>query len=308
MKLDYRINRLSCFLLAISLLICSWMIWKYGRLFGLILEIEITYVTVLLILFVSVQFVNGYKLFMIVKFFGASMRTIDWIALPYVTSYLNFLPVNAGSGATAVFLKKKYDIPYTKFVSISGTLLLVYLFCISTSSLLVMGLIGIAGGEINGLAVMIFLGISLGVGGLRFLPLRVVKGKTRFRNWIKSALEGFEDLRSARGLMVNLMINSYIHLGLLGLIIYATFLSLGLLVNYLDGLLLGIVTSVSKYHFLFPGQFGIREMVIASVTKIVQGSFEDGVIVAVTDRVISGVATIILGNIFMWLIIPRIRD
>jgi uncharacterized membrane protein YbhN (UPF0104 family) len=137
------------------------------------------------------------------------------------------------------------------------------------------------------------------------VPVNVIKGKTRFGNWVKSALDGFGDLRRSRGLMVNLMINSYVQLGLLGLIIYATFLSLGLLVNYLDGLLLGIVTSVSKYHFLFPGQFGIREMVIASVTKIVQGSFEDGVVVAVTDRIISGAATIVLGNIFILTIIKR---
>jgi uncharacterized membrane protein YbhN (UPF0104 family) len=281
------------------------MIWKYGRLFGLILNIDIIYVMVLLVLFVLVQFVNGYKLFMIVRFFGANMTTIDWIALPYVTSYLNFLPINAGSGATAVFLKKKYELPYTKFVSISGTLLLMELFCLSTSALLVMGLIGITRGEVNSLAVMIFLGISVAVGGLRFVPVNVIKGKTRFGNWVKSALDGFGDLRRSRGLMVNLMINSYVQLGLLGLIIYATFLSLGLLVNYLDGLLLGIVTSVSKYHFLFPGQFGIREMVIASVTKIVQGSFEDGVVVAVTDRIISGAATIVLGNIFILTIIKR---
>jgi hypothetical protein len=41
---------------------------------------------------------------------------------------------------------------------------------------------------------------------------------------------------------------------------------------------------------------------------MVQGSFNDGIIVAVTDRVISGVATIFLGNIFMWMIIRRIGD
>jgi len=308
LKIDYRINRLFGLLLGISILICAWMIWKYNRLLGLILEIEPSYVTILLTLFMTIQLVNGYKVFIIVRFFGVSMKTVDWVALPYLTSYLNLLPVNAGSGATAVFLKKKYDLPYTKFVSISGTLLLMWLFSLSTSAFVIMALIRITSGGMNNFAFMVFLGISFMIVGLYFVPLRSVWGKTRVASWIRSTLAGFEALRRERGLMVNLLISSYIQLGLLGLIIYFTFISLGLMVNYLDGLLLGIITSVSKYNFLFPGQLGIREIIIASATKIIQGSFEDGVIVAITDRVISGVATIVLGNIFIWTIIRKMRE
>lgn len=281
---------------------------KYSGLFGLILEIETVYLIILLTLFMAVQLINGYKVFISVRFFGVSMKTIDWIGLPYLTSYLNLLPVNAGSGATAVFLKKKYDLPYTKFVSISGTFLLLWLFSLSTSAFMVMALIGITSGRMNGLAIMMFLGISLMIVGLRFVPLRLVWGKTRVANWIRSTLAGFEVLRKKRGLMVNLLISSYIQLGLMGLIICFTFMSLGLMVNYLDGLLLGIVTSVSKYNFLFPGLLGIREIIIASATKIIQGSFEDGVVVAVTDRVISSAATIVLGNIFLWTIIRKMGE
>lgn len=305
-KVDYRINKLSCFLLIISLIICAWIAWSYKQLFGLILEIEARYLIILVVLFVVVQLVNGYKVFMIVRFFGSRMKTIDWLGLPYVTSYLNYLPANAGSGVTALFLKKKYDLPYTKFASISGTLLLLQMFCLSTAGLLLMGLIRISKGYVNVYAVAGFLFIFLAVIGLRLLPVRIVKGQSRVGNWFKSALIGFDDLRRDHTLIMRLMLNSYLQLGLMGLIIYFTFMSLGLLVGYLDGLLLGIVTSVSKYQFLFPGLLGLREMFIASITKMVQGSFSDGVIVAVTDRVISGVATIVLGNIFVWMIIHRI--
>lgn len=308
MKLEYKINKLSCFLLVISILICVWIVWNYKELFGLILEIKPGYIIILLILFIAVQLVNGYKLFMIVRFFGPNMKTFEWIGLPYITSYLNFLPVNAGSGATAVFLKKKYSLPYTKFISISGSLLLMELFCLSTAAFLLISLIRITGGQINGYSALAFLLIAIGVIGLRFVPIRVIKGRSRVTNWLKSTVVGFEELRRQQTLIVSLMVNSYLQLILLGLIIYFTFLSLGLVVNYLDGFLLGVVTSVSKYHFLLPGQLGLREMFIAFVTKMIQGSFNDGVIVAVTDRVISGVATIVLGNIFSWMIIRRIGD
>jgi len=306
LRIDYRINKLSCFLFIISLIICAWIVWSYRNLFNLLLEIEAKYVVILVALFVIVQLVNGYKVFMILRFFGSRMRTIDWIGLPYVTSYLNYLPANAGSGVTALFLKKKYDLPYTKFASISGTLLLLQMFCLSTAGFLLMGLIRIHRGYVNGYALGGFLFIFLVVIGFRFLPVGFVKGQSRLANWFKSALMGFDDLRRDHTLIIRLMLNSYLQLALMGLIIYFTFMALGLLVGYLDGFLLGIVTSVSKYQFLFPGLLGIREMFIASVTKMVQGSFSDGVIVAVTDRVISGVATIVLGNIFIWMIISRI--
>ena len=292
----------------ISLLVCAWIVWNYRDLFYSILRIKPGYVIILLCLFILVQLVNGYRVFMIVRFFGAHIKTFDWICLPYITSYLNYLPVNAGSGATAVFLKKKYNLPYTKFVSMSGALLLLQMFCFSTSGLLLMTFIRIVKGHTNGYAVMVLLFIAAAVIGTRFVPVGFVKGESRVSNWIKSALTGFEDLRKEKSLLLSLMINSYLQLALMGLTIYFTFMSLGLLVDYLDGLLLGIFTSVSKYNFLFPGQLGLREIFIGFVTKMVQGSFNDGIIVAVTDRVISGVATIFLGNIFMWMIIRRIRD
>ena len=292
----------------ISLLVCAWIVWNYRDLFYSILRIKPGYVIILLCLFILVQLVNGYRVFMIVRFFGAHIKTFDWICLPYITSYLNYLPVNAGSGATAVFLKKKYNLPYTKFVSMSGALLLLQMFCFSTSGLLLMAFIRIVKGHTNGYAVMVLLFIAAAVIGARFVPVGFVKGESRVSNWIKSALTGFEDLRKEKSLILSLMLNSYLQLALMGLTVYFTFMSLGLLVDYLDGLLLGIFTSVSKYNFLFPGQLGLREIFIGFATKMVQGSFDDGVIVAVTDRVISGVATIILGNIFMWLIIPRIKD
>ena len=292
----------------ISLLVCAWIVWNYRDLFYSILRIKPGYVITLLCLFILVQLVNGYRVFIIVRFFGAHIKTLDWICLPYITSYLNYLPVNAGSGATAVFLKKKYNLPYTKFVSMSGALLLLQMFCFSTSGLLLMTFIRIAKGYTNGYAVMVLLFIVAAVIGARFVPVGFVKGESRVSNWIKSALTGFEDLRKEKSLILSLMLNSYLQLALMGLTIYFTFMSLGLLVDYLDGLLLGVFTSVSKYNFLFPGQLGLREIFIGFVTKMVQGSFDDGVIVAVTDRVISGVATIFFGNIFMWMIIPKVRN
>ena len=132
LRIDYRINKLSCFLFTISLFVCAWIVWSYRNLFHLVLEIEVKYIVVLVALFMIVQLVNGYKVFMIVRFFGSRMRTIDWIGLPYLTSYLNYFPANAGTGVTALFLKKRYELPYTKFASISGTLLLLQLFCLST--------------------------------------------------------------------------------------------------------------------------------------------------------------------------------
>lgn len=305
LNVDYRINKLSCIFLIISLIIFGWIVWNYRELFSLILEIEARYFIILAVLFVIVQLVNGYKVFMIVRFFGIRIQTIDWIGLPYMTSYLNYLPVNAGTGAMAIFLKKKYGLPYTKCVSISGTLLLLQMLCFSTAGLLLMGLIRINEGYVNPYAVGGFLFILLGVIGLGLLPINIVKGESRIANWIKSTLLGFDDLRRDYRLILRLMLNSYLQLALMGLIIYFTFMSLGLLVSYLDGLLLGVVTSVSKYQFLFPGLLGFREMFIASMTKMVQGSFSDGIIVAVTDRVISGVVIILLGNIFIWMLIRK---
>jgi uncharacterized membrane protein YbhN (UPF0104 family) len=307
LNVDYRINKLSFIFLIISLIIFGWIVWNYRELFSLILEIEAGYFIILVVLFAIVQLVNGYKVFMIVRFFGIRIKPIDWIGLPYITSYLNYLPVNAGTGVMAIFLKKKYGLPYTKSVSISGTLLLLQMLCFSTAGLLLMGLIRISKGYVNGYAVGGFLFIFLGVIGLGLLPVRIVKGESRIANWIKSALLGFDDLRRDYSLILRLMLNSYLQLALMGLIIYVTFMSLGLLVSYLDGLLLGVVTSVSKYQFLFPGLLGFREMFIASMTKMVQGSFSDGIIVAVTDRVISGVVTIFLGNIFVWMLIKRLK-
>ncbi|MFH2013091.1 MAG: lysylphosphatidylglycerol synthase transmembrane domain-containing protein [Pseudomonadota bacterium] len=303
------LNKTSFLFLILSFLLCFWIVWHYRELFHLILKIKPGYAILLFLLFAVIQVVNGYRIFTIVRFFGLRMKRFDWIGIPYVTSYLNYLPINAGLGATAVFLKKQYDLPYTKFVSISGALLLIQMFCFSTLGLFLMGLIRIIKGPISYYLDGAFLLILLAIIVFRFVPVGFIRGESRITNWFKSSLDGFDDIRKDRSLIVSLMLQSYIQLGLTGLTIYFTFMSLGLLVNYLDGLLIGIVTSVLKQQLLFfmPGQLGIREVFIAGITKIIQGSFGDGVVVAFTDRIVTGVTTIILGNFFIWKFMQRLK-
>ncbi len=299
LQTDYRLNRLSLALLFLCLAVCAWIVWSYWPHLALLAQISPAYAAILFFLFGLVQLVNGYRVFLLVRFFGARVRLWDWIGLPYLTAYLNYLPVNAGTGTTALFLKRRYALPITKFISLSGTSLMLHLFCFSTAGLLLTAWMGIRDGRLNHYALGGFLLILLVVLGFRLLPLKFLKGQSRLGKWAESVLTGLYDLRRDRRLMTSLILNSYLQLALMGLGMYVTFLSLGLSVSYLEGLLLGIVTSVSKYHFLFPGLLGIRELFIATASKAVQGSFGNGVAVAVADRVITGLATILLGNLFL---------
>lgn len=308
MIFDYKAKKLSLILLTISLIVCGYLVWHYREMFVRIFDIEVQYLIILSGLFTLVQLVNGYKIFVIVQFFGSKMKTLDWVGLPYMTSYLNYLPGNAGSGITAVFLKKKYNLPYTKFISVSGALFVLYLFCFSTACLVLMGIIWATKGYTNGYLASIFALIIVSIVGLRFLPIDFIKGQYRASNWFRSILRGFDDIRKDHLLVGALVANSYVQLFLLGMIIHCTFLALGFSVNYLDGLLLGIITSISKFQYLIPGQLGIREVFIASAAKLIQGSFGEGIVVAVTDRIVSGVITIIFGNIFILTTIKKIQN
>jgi uncharacterized membrane protein YbhN (UPF0104 family) len=256
-------------------------------------------------LFMIVQLISGYKLFLVVRSFGPKMELSEWIGLPYFTSYFNYLPGNAGSGMTAVFLKKRYNFPYTKFLSMSGALFVIYLLCFSTAGIFLMALLWIRTGYGDNYIITILFAILLFVAFCRFFPVHLTKQESRVLNWLHSILIGFDDLRKNGSLIKNLIVCSYLQIVLLGTIIYSTFLALGIKVDPIIAFLLGIITSIAKFQFLVPGQLGIREIFFAFVTKLLDGSFGEGMVVAVTDRVVSGVLTIILGNFFTWTVIDK---
>jgi uncharacterized membrane protein YbhN (UPF0104 family) len=304
-RFGHKRNMFSLVLLIASILICFWIVYFYRDLFSRIFDISLQYVIILSALFIIVQLTSGYKLFLVVRSFGPKMEMSEWIGLPYFTSYFNYLPGNAGSGMTAVFLKKRYDLPYTKFLSMSGALFVIYLLCFSTAGIFLMGLLWIKTGYSDNYIITVLFSILLFVAFCRFFPVHLTKQESRVLNWLRSILIGFDDLRKNSSLIKNLIVCSYLQIALLGAIIYSTFLALGIKVDPVIAFLLGVITSIAKFQFLVPGQFGIREIFFAFVTKLLDGSFGEGMVVAVTDRVVSGVITIILGNFFTWAVIDK---
>jgi uncharacterized protein (TIRG00374 family) len=277
--------------------------------FLLVLSTPLTYILPIFLLFSSLVFFDGLFIKIILKSFSKTLSILESFYISTI-SYLGnyFLPMRGGAVIRSVYLKKKFDFPYSHFVS---TLYGYYIIVFLVNSLV--ALIALILIQLRFQVISIPLYIFFGGLFLTMLLLSIVKfpvekiGKSKNKivrkvvKIVKEILNGWNIIISDSKLFISLLILTLSRFIFSTILFYVQFKALDIDVKFLNVLLYNCLSGVSLLVSLTPGSLGIREGIFVITSDILGITNEQVMQLALLDRV-TVVLTLVICFIILYLI------
>lgn len=273
--------------------------------FKVLANLKIYYILVIAILQIAVIFVNGVFFIAIQEGLNLKMNQKEGFLISVLSSIGNyFTPFRGGMGIRAVYLKKKHNFPYSKFITtLAGNYIIVFLIN-SLVALISITLLLAAGKNIDYKLILIFGLIFIGLLFLSLFPTpvnRISKINFKFLNPFVSKLllvvEGWNILVKNKKLLLKLALLTLINL-ILGIALYFFELrSIGIHTNILFVVIFSSISSISLLLSLTPGSLGIRESLLLLFQTSLNLTTVEILSSSIIDRVIYFFVMIFLGII-----------
>lgn len=258
----------------------------------------------LFILSLMLSILNGIINTYLFRSLGAEISHQDGFLLAAATSLANLLPISGGIIFKGFYLKRKFDLSYTKFLSATLALFI----CLVA----VNGFIGIAillyWILFKSIVVSPFLLIGFGAMSaclsVFWLPLGHKRIPDRIRKWIHEALEGWMIISKTPSLVGKLVGLQASQMMLLAVQYWITFHMLSQNVNLSQSLLFSSASVLNQLVSIAPGGLGVTEAIVGGVALTL--GFDVGVSVVAlglyrlvstfTIVLIGGISTVVLGK------------
>ncbi|MBP8979238.1 flippase-like domain-containing protein [Candidatus Dojkabacteria bacterium] len=266
---------------------------------------------ILIFLLASVSFfINGIFIKVTLKSFKKVISVLESFYVSVMSSLGNyFLPLHGGTVIRSVYLKKRFDFPYTHFVSTLYGYYIVLFLVNSFMGLISLLVITLKYG-VSSLPLYLFFGLLfVGMLILTFLKIPAKKNnKSKFKfldkvlEIIRKVSEGWNMIVEDKGLLLSLIGISVVFFISTGFLYYFEFRGLGIDVSIMNVILYNCLSGVSLLVSITPGSLGIREGIFSITSDILGISNEQIMQLALLDR---GVIVIVLVVLFVVLWVGR---
>ena len=272
-----------------------------------IFEVSIIYVLLISLMKMVNVFFRGLKIKIATKLYGANLEFKEWFGLNYVATLWNYLtPFKAGTSAMAVYLKKKYSLPYTFWVSLVGVLFI--------AQCLIFGLLGFFLvlflpflKELRYGLIIFFIAIFLiSMFILFFLPLPI-KVNIKIIRHIANSISEFKRARNF-SFILKMILLDILRVIALASSIYFVFKAFNFNASFCACMILVIFLELSIVINLTPMSLGTREAIIIIISRLMGADISIGVLVAALDRSLSIGGTLIFAPIFSYLIFKKKKN
>lgn len=257
-------------------------------------------------------FLNGLFTKFILRPFNKDIPLIESFYVSLISSVGNFFaPVGAGFGFRAVYLKRKFGLPYSEYIStLSGNYILVFLVD-SFMGLVAMYLLrSRSSSSAYGLLVVIFAIIFMVSAALSIfkVPIKSMDGAKnqylhRALKIIYQILHGWNHIVSHKRLMVQLVGLSFASLALTAAMTWMIIHSIHLTVGFAPLMLFGVLNSLSLFINLTPANLGVKEAIYLFSSHVLGFSLNQIVLIALIDR---GVLFLVL--LILWASSSNMRE
>ena len=237
----------------------------------------------------------------LVEVFCLNLKFKEWFGLTVVNTMISYYtPARGGLVARAYYLKRRYNLSYSKYVSLLGGSYLINFFVASFGIIIFSLLAGLHNGFLN--KNIFCSGISLFIGTvlLNIILLKFCFRKTSLKlgrsgQILNNLAEGMNLFRKHPRLVVKIAIIQLCVIIVMGSKLYWSFKAVGKTVGLLDILVVQSLVTFSMLFSITPGNLGIKEGIIGLLASQFGVPFADAVLAASVDRGISMFVTFLLG-------------
>lgn len=279
----------------ITLLVLFVFVWYFIKNrddFLIVLSADKLSSALILILYSLSFLINGFFIKVILKSFDRKLPTFESFYISIISSLGNyFLPMRGGAVIRSVYLKKKFNFPYSHFVAtLYGNYIIVFLvnsFLALLSLLLIQFSLGVV-------SVPLYLFFGLLFTSMLFLsffkfPLEKIKEfKIKFFDRIakilKNIFDGWNLIVANKRLLFSLMFLTLINFLISTILFLFEFKSLGISSKLINVVLYNCLSGVSLLVSLTPGSLGIREAMFLITSNLLGVTNDQVMQLALLDR------------------------
>lgn len=270
---------------------------------------EVSLISVLLISFLKMinVFFRGLKLKIATKLYGVNLEFKEWLGINYVAALGNYLtPFKAGTSAMAVYLKKKYGLPYTFWVSIIGVIFLVQCFIFGLLGFFLVLFLPFLEEFRYGMLIFFIAIFLISMLVLFFLPLPI-KINIKIIRHIANSISEFKRARNFIFILKMILLDIS-RIIALALSIYLAFKAFNFNASFYACIVIVILLELLLIISLTPMSLGTREAIIIIISRLIGADILTGTLVAALDRGLSIAGILIFAPIFSYLIFKKKKN
>jgi uncharacterized membrane protein YbhN (UPF0104 family) len=249
---------------------------------------------------------NGLFLREFASKFEVALTAKEWFGLSVVTTMGNYItPFSGGMIARAVYLKRRYEFPYTQFATLLASNYLVNFWVIGVIGVLTFLTFGRAVWSYWQLFVL-FAAVVISISAFILFPAVRLPGENRMAKTLNTSLVGWELVKNDRVLLAKLVAYTLVNVFLNALGFWVAYGALGSPVPFRSALLIGMLTSFSLLIRITPGNLGIQEAVVSLSSGLLGIGTGQGLLVSLLIRVATMIPTFTLGPVFSFLLTRKL--
>ncbi len=271
------------------------------------LEFEEPYLILFLIpLFLVNYFLTSLVNLELLKGLGVKLKKSETFGLSIITGFYNLItPFHGGAAARAVYLKKRHDFSYMKFlVSLSAVYVLIF-FIASLFGLLASSLYFYRSGSFNLIILLIFVIPFVFFGGIIAFSPKVKASKNHKLNKIIDLINSWHSLKSNRRIIFLVSLYTIVQMFISALSLYFQFRIFGYDLSLFRAVMLVNISYLSIVLSLTPGNLGVSEIITVLSASGVQIPATYSLSSALLGRAVSSIVLFILGPIFSYRLIKK---
>lgn len=285
-----------------TVLICGLILYSYNNREELAILARVSWQLLSVLFFLmyfsilagSIQSVNLYRAI------GAPVGIWEGFGLAVVAAATSLLFPHASYITKAVYLKKKYKLPYSQTPAIFLGHFVVFLLVgaiVMTSSNLISMMLGYT------VPTILWVGVIVAAASVSIfwfeIPMHIAERLGRIGNMLHLFSAGWKKLRSNKTLLIQASLFQLLSFIINGFIISVAYQSLSLTVHPLSGTSMAVFISFSNLIMITPGNIGVQEIVYGYLSELSGVVFVQGVAVSGLIRVV-GWVTLLVAAPFCW--------
>ncbi len=257
-----------------------------------VLSTKVVYIVLVMFIYLFIFLFEGLFIFVTLKIFNKIIGRKESFLLATISRIGNYLlPMRAGAIFRATYLKKKYEFPYSNFLSAFYGYYIIFFLLSSSIALLTLFLKYLIDRELFFSLILFCLIIIVGMLILIFLRLpykKIVKEKggivQRIFLIIEKFVNGWDLIVKDKKNFSLLFLIAFGNILLNAVVVFIEFDAIGKVTNILNVVLYTCISSMSLLISITPGSLGIREGAFLITSKSIGLSEVEIMKLAFLDR------------------------
>jgi len=241
--------------------------------------------------------------------FDPRVSLLDCFSLQYANNFLNKILPTIGGGAAfrAIYLKRKYQFPYSQFISTVGGLYVISFLSVAVVGIACLLAIYIRYNQFNLVILTVFISLLLPCLFIILFSPQIPASNNKFLKILKSIVEGWNIIKQDPKFILVYASLSVVILLISAVQTLISYQALGVQTTFISMLFLATLGIILAFLNFTPDGIGVKEGIYIFSADLVQMPDNLLVLGSLLLRGISFCTTFIIGGISYWVLMRELK-